>query len=188
MLQRAARGERGALDQLLPAIYEELRHLARQLMAAERHDHTLQSTALVHEAYLRLIDQRNIRPEDRNHFFAAAATTIRRILVDHARAHSAAKRGQGWERMSIESIEPEDESRPLDLLALEDALEKLSRLSERAGKVVTMRYFGGLTVDQIAQALNVSARTIADDWTMARAWLRRELGGSTGDIGKASPP
>ena len=148
-------------------------------MARERRrDHTLQTTALVNEAYVRLIDQKNVDVADRVHFFAIASNTIRRILVDHARTRGAAKRGGdgAWERVTIDAAERgSDGPDVLDLMALDEALTKLSTLSERAGQVVTMRYFGGLTVEQIAEALRVSSRTIADDWAMARAWLRREL-------------
>jgi len=178
VLHRAAGGDRAAIDTLLPVIYEELHAVAHRMMAQERRNHTLQTTALVHEAYVKLIGQQNVDVRDRNHFFAVAATIIRRILVDHARQKYAAKRGGGWERVTIAGVDVAEERDPVDVLALDEAMQKLGALSPRACEVVTMRYFGGLTMEQIAQALNVSPRTVADDWTMARAWLRRELDGS----------
>jgi RNA polymerase sigma factor (TIGR02999 family) len=166
---------RESIDDLLPRVYDELRALAARFMSRERANHTLQTTALVHEAYVRLVEQRNLDPADRDHVFAAAANTIRRILTDHARQHRAQKRGGGWERMTISDVDAAADSAGVDLLALDDALEKLAALDPRAARVVTMRYFGGLNHDQIAAALGVSARTVADDWAMARAWLRQEL-------------
>lgn len=164
-----------ALDKLLPVIYDELHLVAHRMMARERASHTLQTTALVNEAYVRLIDQRNIDVNDRSHFFAVAVTIIRRILVDHARERDAAKRGGDWKRTTLSGADEGATDDAIDLLDLDAALEKLKALSERASKVVTMRYFGGLTMDEIAEALEVSPRTVADDWAMSRAWLKREL-------------
>ncbi len=178
-LSMAARGDADALNRVLPVIYDELRLVAHRLMKQERAGHTLQTTALVHEAYVRLIDQRNVDVNDRTHFFATASTIIRRILVDYAREHQAAKRGGGWARVTLEGAESPALNHALDVLELEDALEKLAALSERAAKVVTMRYFGGLGMEEIAVALQVSPRTVADDWAMSRAWLRREMTGKT---------
>jgi RNA polymerase sigma factor (TIGR02999 family) len=162
------------MNELLPRIYDELRAVARRMMSGERAGHTLEATALVHEAYFRLIDQRNLAPADRGRFLAAAATTIRRILVDHAKQRRAAKRGGGWRRVDYDGA-AEPSTAAVDLVALDEALQRLGRLHERAAKVVTMRYFGGLTTERIAGALGVCPRTVADDWAIARAWLRREL-------------
>jgi RNA polymerase sigma factor (TIGR02999 family) len=165
-----------AVNALVPRVYEELRQIAARYMARERRGHTLQTTALVHEAYVRLVDQQNLHDGDREQFFAIAANVIRRILVDHARGRDAEKRGGAdRQRMSISGVDVPDGADAIDLLALEDALARLEAMSERAAKVVTMRYFGGMTVDEVARALGVSPRTVADDWAMARAWLRREL-------------
>ena len=182
-LRRA--GERGELNELLPRVYDELRAVAHRMMCGERAGHMLQTTALVHEAYVRLLGQRNLSPGERAPFLAAAATTIRRVLVDHARQRRASKRGGGWRRlMPLTEQHVRDEppapahADALDLLALDQALGKLAQVDARAADVVTMRYFGGLTVDQIARVLDVSPRTVGDDWSMARAWLRRELTGA----------
>ena len=179
-LRRA--GERGELNELLPRVYDELRAVAHRMMCAERAGHTLQTTALVHEAYVRLLGQRNLTHAERAPFLAAAATTIRRVLVDHARLRRASKRGGGWHRLEplADQSGRDQPSAPahadaLDLLALDQALGKLAQVDARAADVVTMRYFGGLTVDQIARVLDVSPRTVGADWSMARAWLRREL-------------
>ena len=181
-LRRA--GERGELNELLPRVYDELRAVAHRMMCGERAGHTLQTTAVVHEAYVRLVEQRNLSPADHGPFLAAAANTIRRVLVDHARQRRSAKRGGGWHRLEPLADDGRDDGLAapahgdaLDLLALDEALVQLAQVDPRAADVVTMRYFGGLTVEQIARALNVCPRTIGDDWSMARAWLRRELSG-----------
>jgi RNA polymerase sigma factor (TIGR02999 family) len=179
--------QRGALDALVPLIYDELRVIARKFLCGERAGHTLQTTALVHEAYLRLLGQHNLSPDDRGRFFAIAATTIRRILVDHAKRRACVKRGGGGgagrARQRLSELAAADVPAAADggrddLLALDEALEELARLSPRAAQVVTMRYFGGLTVEQVAVAMQLSPRTVADDWAMARAWLRRALAGA----------
>ena len=180
LLRGARCGERAATDDLVALIYDELRNVAGRFMAGERRGHTLQTTALVNEAYLRLIQQANVDPADRQHFLAVAATIIRRILVDHARQHRAAKRGRGWAQISVDAADAQHlatADNANDLIALEEALEKLGQLSDRAARVVTMRFYAGLSVDEVAAALQVSPRTVADDWAMARAWLKRELGG-----------
>ena len=183
-LRRAS--ERGELNELLPRVYDELRAVAHRMMCGERAGHTLQTTAVVHEAYVRLLEQRNLTPADHGPFLAAAANTIRRVLVDHARQRRSAKRGGGWHRLEPLADDRRDgrdglaapaHADALDLLALDDALVKLTKVDPRAADVVTMRYFGGLTVEQIAHVLGVCPRTIGDDWSMARAWLRRELCG-----------
>lgn len=178
-LRLAARGDRSALDGLLPAVYEELRAIARAVMNQERPGHTLQGTAVVHEAYLRLLGQEKLDFADRDQFFAAAANTIRRILVDHARSRGRQKRGGGgaWERVSMDAGDLVDGRAEIDLIMLNDALEKLAELSPRGARVVELRFFGGLNVDEAAAAMGVSPRTAADDWALARAWLRREMEG-----------
>ena len=176
-LRLAASGNRSALDALWPDIYEQLREIARGVMSGERPGHTLQGTAVVHEAYLRLVGQENLDFADRTQFYAAAANTIRRILVDHARSRGRHKRGGGWERISLDGAELVDRSGGLDLLSLNEALDRLAALSARAARVVELRFFGGLGVDEAASVLNISPRTAADDWALARAWLRRELEG-----------
>lgn len=178
-LRLAARGDRSALDGLLPAVYEELRAIARAVMNQERPGHTLQGTAVVHEAYLRLLGQEKLDFADRDQFFAAAANTIRRILVDHARSRGRQKRGGGgaWERVSMDAGDLVDGRAEIDLIILNDALEKLAELSPRGARVVELRFFGGLNVDEAAATMGVSPRTAADDWALARAWLRREMEG-----------
>jgi RNA polymerase sigma factor (TIGR02999 family) len=171
-----------SVDAYLPLVYDELRALAARYLRNERVDHTLQPTALVNEAYLRLIGQRNLDPADRAQFFAIAATTIRRVLVDHAKRRHAVKRGGergAWQRLTLSDIDvaaPDQQAEgEVDVIALDAALIELAQLDERAAKVVTMRYFGGMSLAEIATALDVSTRTIADDWAMAKAWLRRAL-------------
>jgi RNA polymerase sigma factor (TIGR02999 family) len=187
-LHLAAGGDRSALDALLPVVYDELRQIAAQHMAGERTGHTLQATAVVHEAYFRLVGQRNLDYKDRGQFFAAAANAIRRILVDHARARGSAKRGGGGRRVDadeagIDQIAVDASAggqQILDLLDLDEALERFARLSPRAARVVEMRYFAGMSLEETAEALGVSRRTAADDWALAKAWLHRALGGEGG--------
>jgi RNA polymerase sigma factor (TIGR02999 family) len=156
-------------------LYDELRSLATDYLQRERPGHTLQPTALVHEAYLRLADLKQIRWRDETHFQAAAAGTIRRVLVDHARAKGAAKRGAGRERVTLSGIEGVAGASELDLLALDVAIEKLATLDERKAQVVELRFFGGLTIDETAATLGVGTTTVEDDWAFARSWLGREL-------------
>lgn len=177
VLRAADAGDASAAARLLPLVYDDLRALAQAHMANERRDHTLQATALVHEAYVRLIDQTRASYRDRNHFFAVAATTIRRILVDHARAKGRAKRGGGQERVGLDPAVEWSGARELDLLALDEALGRLSGLHERQGRVVELRFFAGLTIAETAEVLGVGTTTVEDDWALARAWLRRELEG-----------
>lgn len=176
LLRNAAGGSRGAADALLPLVYDELRSLAAAHMRHERAGHTLQPTALAHEVYLRLIDQSEVDWQGRAHFMGVAAQMIRRILVDHARRKNAEKHGGG--RITLlhpDHADDHKDSMTLDLLALEEALDKLKRLSEREMRVVELRFFGGLSVEESAHVLEVSARTVKGDWAHARAWLRREL-------------
>ena len=169
LLKRATDGDDSAVNRLVPLVYDELRALAESYLMRERANHTLQATALVHEAYLRLIDQRDVRWKNRAHFFAVAAQAIRRILVDHARGHRRAKRGGDRQRVRLDEDVMPLEDRDLDLLALDDALERQAR-------IVELHFFGGLSLKDVAAFLGVSPRTVDGDWSMARAWLRRELG------------
>lgn len=182
LLVRWSEGDAAALEQLLPTIYRELRRIAASQLRRERLDHTLVPTALVHEVYLRLIDQRRASWENRAHFFGVAAQLMRRILVDHARAHHAAKRGDRAARVSLDVAleEARDSERPEDILAIDLALERLARLDPEQARVVELRFFAGLTVEETAHVLNRSSRTIKREWRLARAWLFRELRPATG--------
>jgi RNA polymerase sigma factor (TIGR02999 family) len=171
-----SRGDQAAFDQLVPLVHEELRRIARQQMGHERGGHTLQPTALVNEAYLRLIDVKRVQWQDRQHFFAMAARVMRRVLVDAARARRFHKRGGGVPLASLdEALVVSNEPRR-DLVQLDDALNALSVVDPRKAQVVEMRYFGGLTVEETADALQVSPGTVMRDWRLAKVWLLRELG------------
>jgi RNA polymerase sigma-70 factor, ECF subfamily len=175
ILKRYSDGDKTALDELLPKVYDELRRLAGAYMRRESPNHTLQPTALVHEAYFRLVDQKNVKWQNRGHFFGIAAQMMRRILVDHARIRHAEKRGGKATKISFEEglhWTPRDEP---DILSLDSALTRLTELDERQGKVVELRYFGGLGVEETAEALGISPATVKRDWTVAKAWLLREL-------------
>ena len=177
-----ARGDQSALDQLMPLVEDELRQLARRHMARERVGHTLQATALVNEAYLRLIEVKQVQWQNRAHFFAMASRVMRRILVDAARAHRYQKRGGGAERVSLDEalvVSPEPRQ---ELIALDDALNALAAFDARKSQVVEMRFFGGLTIEETAEALQVSRDTVKRDWKMAKLWLLRELRGGTHDV------
>ncbi|HPV74393.1 MAG TPA: sigma-70 family RNA polymerase sigma factor [Gemmatimonadaceae bacterium] len=171
------RGRDGAADALVPLVYAELHDLAVHYMRGERTDHTLQPTALVHEAYMRLVDQRNASWQNRSHFFGIAAQAMRRILVDHARRKRATKR-EGGERVTLDESVAEAPQRSVDLIALDDALVKLAALDPRQARVVELRYFGGLDIEQTAQSLGISPATVKRDWTFARAFLQREMDGA----------
>lgn len=177
ILERIDRGEAGAADALLPLVYEELRGIAEGALRNERRGHTLQATALVHEAYLRLVGTERMQFEGRAHFLAAGAQSIRRVLIDHARGKSRVKRGDGWRRIVLDTGAVSDDLKAVDVLDLHEALEKLKELSARQAELVELRFFGGLTNEEAAGVLGVSLRTVTGDWAMARAWLRRELGG-----------
>ena len=172
-------GQESARGMLIEAVYGELRRLARVCLARERQGHSLPPTALVHEAYLKLIDQRRVRWESRAHFFAIAAQQMRRILVDHARAHGAAKRGADV-TVPLTGIDIGTGPVDPDLPALDEALDKLARIDARQSRLVELRYFGGLTVEETALILNVSPITVKLDWALARTWLYRELRGCGG--------
>ena len=168
-------GDRAALDRLTPAVYEELRRLARRHMSREREGHTLQTTALVHEAYLRLIDQKSARWQNRAQFFAVATRLMRRILIDHARGRAYTKRGGGARRVTLDEVAVMAPERATELVALDEALKSLAEVDARKAQVVEMKYFGGLTTEEIAAVLKVSTVTVLRDWSMAKAWLLREM-------------
>jgi RNA polymerase sigma factor (TIGR02999 family) len=168
-------GDREALDRLMPVIYDELHRLAARYLARERKDHTLQPTALVHEAYLQLVDQSRVDWHNRAHFFGAAARLMRHILVDHARTHNAAKRGGGEYKVPIEQVAELSEKNDLDLMALDDALTGLASLDEQQSRIVELRYFGGLSIDETAEVLKVSPATVKRDWVTAKGWLFQQM-------------
>jgi RNA polymerase sigma factor (TIGR02999 family) len=177
LLADARRGDQAALDALLPLVYGELRRLADHYLRGERPGHTLQATALVHEAYLRLAGQTSIDWQNRAHFFSVAAQVMRHILVDHARGYNAEKRGGGAMRLSLDEAVSFFEEREVSLVALDEALNELSALDEQQARVVELRFFGGLNVKEIAEVLKVSPDAVRYDWRMAKAWLHRELCG-----------
>ena len=168
-------GDQDAREQLIPLVYGELRRVARRYLRQERPDHTLQSGALVHEVYLRLLGRKTPQWESRAHFFAVAAQLMRHILVDHARSRNAAKRGAGVPRLALDEQMSPPQSRNLDLLALDDALNRLSELDPQQGKLIEVRFFGGLSIEETAVVLNISPATVKREWTTARAWLQREM-------------
>ena len=174
-LTAAANGDPAAAEKLLPHVYQELRDLAAHYLRGERVGHTLQPTALVHEAYLKLVNAQRVDFNGRTHFLAVAASTMRRILVDHARRRRSLKRGSGRERVALREDELSTQGRPVDVLALDEALSRLEALDNRCSRVVELRYFGGMTVEEAAAALGVSKRTVEDDWAWARTWLYQTL-------------
>jgi RNA polymerase sigma factor (TIGR02999 family) len=175
LLVRWKAGDQGALKDLLPLVYDELRRLAHHHLQAERQNHTLQSTALVHEVYLRLAEKEPLRLDNRVHFFAVASHLMRQILVDYARKHLASKRGANSFTVSLDEAVTLPRKRDLNLMALDDALNRLAARDIRQSKIVEMRFFGGLSIDETSQVLKVSPRTVKREWTVARAWLYREL-------------
>ncbi len=167
------------MDEFFPAVYDELRRIAHRQLGRERREHTLGTTALVHEAYLRLVDQRRVVWRGRAHFFGVAAQVMRRILVDHARERHAAKRGGGLRQLTLGDADAAAAAQPgVDVLALHEALERLAALDADQARLVELRYFGGLSIEETAQALGVSPATVKREWAVARAWLRRELNAS----------
>lgn len=176
LLESWNRGDKSALDRLTPLVYRELRRLAAAYIRRERQDHTLQPTALVHEAYMRLVDQTHIHSANRSHFFAIAANLMRQILVNHAERHKAAKRG-GGNKVPLEDNAAIAGPPKVDVLALNQALEKLAKLDPRQSRIVELRFFGGLTEEEIAEVLGVSPITVKRDWRTARAMLHNELRG-----------
>jgi RNA polymerase sigma factor (TIGR02999 family) len=183
-------GDESALDRLIPVVYDELRRLAGRCMSQEGPGHTLQSTAVVHEAYLKLFDQQRVQWQNRTQFFAVAAQLIRRILVDHARGANAAKRGGVARKLSLDENLGVFESRDLDLVALDDAMAALARFDPQQSRVIELRFFAGLTIEETAETLGVSPTTVKRDWITAKAWLFNELNRATpaqpnaaGDLG-----
>lgn len=180
MLQAWSAGDQTALDQLTPIVYDELRRLARHYLKRERSGHSLQATALVNEAYLRLVDYKRMRWENRAHFFAVSAQLMRRILVDHARRRNH-KRGAGVERVELEETAVIAPGRAKNLVALDEALQALAHIDPRKARVVELRFFGELSVDETAEVIKVSAVTVMRDWSTARAWLHREMSRENSD-------
>lgn len=178
------KGDQNAPERLVPLVYEELRRLARQSLRRERSGHTLQATALVHEAHLRLVDHDSMTWKNRAHFFSVAATVMRRILVDHARSARAEKRGGDDERITLDVSLLPSEERTVDLIALDEALLELGAFDQRQSQIVELRFFGGLTNEEIGQVLEISPRTIKREWRLAKAWLRRAI--SEGDANAAA--
>ncbi|HVS20366.1 MAG TPA: sigma-70 family RNA polymerase sigma factor [Pyrinomonadaceae bacterium] len=179
LLQDCSDGSREALDKLLPLVYDELRRLAHSYLTHERPDHTLQTTALVHDAYLKLIDQRSVNWQNRAQFFALSAQAMRRILIDSARRHTSIKRGGGGTKISLdEAATVSGETANESLLALDMALQELAKVDAEQSRIVELRYFGGLTIEETAEVLKTSAATVKREWTMARAWLYQAMTGS----------
>jgi RNA polymerase sigma factor (TIGR02999 family) len=179
LLVRWRGGDKAALDSLMPLVYAELRRIANYYLQGERSDHTLQSTALVHEAYVRMTQQDLPQWQNRAHFFAVAAQLMRQILVDHARSHSASKRGGNVYKLTLEDAGEHAKALDVDIVALDDALKSLAIMDTQQSRVVELKFFGGLSVEDTAEVLGISASTVKRDWTTARAWLFRELNRST---------
>jgi RNA polymerase sigma-70 factor (ECF subfamily) len=176
LLHQWSEGDQGALEKLMPVVYDELRRLARRYMTDERPGHTLQTTALVNEAYLRLVDSARFNWEGRAHFFGVCAGMMRRILVDWARARQAQKRGGDVRRLELQEALAVGVRPGTDLVALDDALQALAAVDGRKSQIVELRFFGGLSVNEVAEVLKVSPETVMRDWKLAKSWLRRELG------------
>jgi RNA polymerase sigma-70 factor, ECF subfamily len=175
LLSALTRGDDGASSKLIPVVYDELRRLAGSYMRRERVDHTLQATALVHEAYLKLIEQRSVNWQSRAHFFGVAAQLMRRILIDHARGHSRQKRGGEQKKVSLDEALIFSEQQADELLAVDDSLNLLAKIDPRQAKIVELRFFGGLSVEETAEVLGVSPKTVKRDWSVAKAWLYADL-------------
>jgi RNA polymerase sigma factor (TIGR02999 family) len=184
LLQEFSAGDEAAFNEAIPLLYRELQDLAGRAMRHERRDQTLDTTGLVHEAFLRLQGQRQVEWQDRRHFLAVAARMMRRILVDHARRRAALKRGGLQERVSLDESRFAADAPAIDLAALDDALKQLAQLDERQAKVVELRFFGGLTVEETAEVLEMSPATVKREWTVAKAWLRRAM--TDGDTNSAA--
>jgi RNA polymerase sigma-70 factor, ECF subfamily len=183
LLQQWRGGDGRAIDELLPLVYNELRRLAKRHMGGERQGHVLQATALVNEAYLRLVDIRGIQWQDRAHFFAMAARLMRRVLVDSARAQKNQKRGGAFHRVTLDGNLPVSSETPEDLIAIDEALRSLAAQYERKSQVVELRFFGGLSVEETAEVLKISEETVMRDWKFAKSWLLRELSRTAGANG-----
>jgi RNA polymerase sigma-70 factor (ECF subfamily) len=181
LLGELGRGRKDAMNQLLPLVYDELHRLARSYFRRERGEHTLQPTALVHEAYIRMVDQR-APIESHGHFLAVAATQMRRILLDYARKHRAARRGSAGQKVVLEDTMAICEQRPVDMIALDEALTRLEGLDSEQARLVELRFFGGLSVEQTADVMGVSSATVKRSWSSARAFLHREITGGSLDV------
>jgi RNA polymerase sigma factor (TIGR02999 family) len=175
LLHAAARGEENAPEQLLPLVYAQLRALAQKHMRGERSDHTLQATALVHEAYVRLVQNENIDWKGRGHFYVSAANAMRRVLIDHARSSGAVKRGGDWNNVSLNLADLAAGRGLNELLGVDEALDELASIEPRAAEIVRLRFFAGLSVDDTAKALDIAPRSVDREWQYARAWLRKRL-------------
>ena len=182
VLAELTRGDAGSASRLLPFVYEELRGLADRYLREERPDHTLQGTALVHEAFLRLVDQKDVKWQNRAHFYRVAAMAMRRILVNHARDRKRIKRGGKKRKLSLDDMDAQAELREPDLLALDEALTELGSLDERKARIVELRYFAGFTFEESARILEISTAQLKREWTLAKTWLLREVRG--GDRGE----
>jgi len=176
LLKRYGNGDADALAELIPQVYDELHRLASCYLHGERVDHTLQTTALVHEAYFRLVDQKQVEWNNRNHFFGVAAQMMRRILVDHARKHHAFKRGSSWTRVSLDQAEGLFREQPQQLIALDDLLTRLASLDPEASRIVDLRFFAGLSLEETAEVMGLSTAKVRREWSVAKAWFTREMG------------
>ena len=170
-----SRGDGTAMNQLIPLVEVELRRLAKHYMGRENPGHTLQTSALINEAYIRLIDQQSVQWKDRAHFFAVSAQIMRHILIDHARSHRSAKRGGGARKIPLDELEAVSDQRATELLALDDALNTLAVLDPRKSQMIELRFFGGLSIEETAEAMGISPMTITREWRLAKAWLHREM-------------
>jgi RNA polymerase sigma factor (TIGR02999 family) len=170
-------GDKAALDQLMPLVYEELRRLARGFMGRERNNHTLQTSALINEAFLKLVDQDETNWQNRAHFFAVSAQIMRHILIDHARSYGYEKRGAGAQRLGLDDVKVFSEGRAGELVALDDALTKLAAIDPRKSRLVELRFFGGLNIEETAEVMNLSPTTVQREWRAAKAWLQRFIKG-----------
>ena len=170
-----SRGDQAALEQLIPLIHAELRRLARYHMGRENPGHTLQTSALINEAYIRLVDQQNVPWQNRAHFLAVSAQVMRHILIDHARSHTAAKRGGGALKVPLDEAMALNDQRANELLALDDALNSLAAMDARKSQIIELRFFGGLSIEETAEAMKISRITVTREWRSAKAWLRREM-------------
>lgn len=170
-----SQGDKAALEQLIPLVHAELRHLARSYMGRENPGHTLQTSALINEAYIRLVDQQNVPWQNRAHFFAVSAQIMRHILIDHARSHAYAKRGGGARKVSLDEAMVLNDQRANELIALDDALKILANLDPRKSQIIELRFFGGLSIEETAEAMKISRITVTREWRLAKAWLRREM-------------
>jgi len=175
MLENCIKGKKGAVDQLLPYVYDELRRISSKYLNDEYRNHTLQTTELVHEAYIKMVGNENINWQNRAHFFGIAAQSMRQILVDHARKRKSLKRGEGKSNISLEDAFEISEKSDEQIIALDEALNKLETFEERPGKIVELRYFSGLTIEETAEALDIPPATAKRDWNFAKAWLYREI-------------